>query len=80
MDPEVQGVRLSTGRLSTNEKLLIFDYGMKHVGELRVLTPQNYSQALRQAWEINAQLTLSGIFDNRNGPIYDQDQQRITQT
>lgn len=77
MDPEVQGVRLSTGRLSTNEKLMRFDYGMKHVSELRVLTPQNYSQALRQAWEMDAQSTLSWVFDNRSGPIYDQSQQRI---
>ncbi|KAH8657290.1 hypothetical protein BGZ61DRAFT_486352 [Ilyonectria robusta] len=77
IDPEVQGVRLSTGRLSTNEKLMRIDYGNKHVSELRVLTPQNYSQALRQAWEMDAQSTLSGIFYNRNGPIYDQSQQRI---
>ncbi|KAH8654296.1 hypothetical protein BGZ61DRAFT_524257 [Ilyonectria robusta] len=64
-------------RLSTNEKLMRIDYGNKHVSELRVLTPQNYSQALRQAWEMDAQSTLSGIYYNRNGPIYDQSQQRI---
>ncbi|CAO2655398.1 Nn.00g104620.m01.CDS01 [Neocucurbitaria sp. VM-36] len=77
VDPEVQGVRLSTGRLSTNERLMRFDYGMKHVGELRVLTPQNYSQALRQAWETDSQSTISSILDDRNSPIYKAHQQRI---
>lgn len=76
MDREVQGTRLSSGELSTNEKLIRFDYGLKHISELRVLTPHNYSKALRQAWEIDVQSTAS-IFDNCNSPIYDQSQQRI---
>lgn len=77
VDPEVQGVRLSTGRLSTGEKLMRFDYGMKHVGELRVVTPQNYSQALRQAWEVDSQSTLSEILDDRDSTINNSNQQRI---
>jgi tetratricopeptide (TPR) repeat protein len=76
MDPEIQGTRLSTGRLSTNEKLMRFDYGNKHVSELRVLTPRNYSQALRQAWEIDMQ-SKPWTFDNRNSLIFDKSQQRI---
>ncbi|KAJ4289051.1 hypothetical protein N0V90_011393 [Kalmusia sp. IMI 367209] len=69
IDPEVQGVRLSSGRLSTNEKVLRVDYGMKHVGEIRILTPQNRFQALRQAHEIDAQFVLWKPSDTRRKEI-----------
>ncbi|KAH8590651.1 heterokaryon incompatibility protein-domain-containing protein [Bisporella sp. PMI_857] len=77
IDREVQGIRLSSGRLSTSEKLMRFDYGMKHVSELRVLTSRNYSQALRQAWQVDSQSPLSEILGNHNGPIYDPGGQQI---
>lgn len=54
IDPEVQGVRMSLGTLATNEKVLRIDYGMKFVGELRIVTMQNKYQALRQAHEMVA--------------------------
>ncbi|KAJ3524033.1 hypothetical protein NM208_g12212 [Fusarium decemcellulare] len=77
IDREVQGTRLSTGTLSTNEKVMRFDYGMRHVGELRVLTSQNFTQALRQAWEVSAGLSLSAILGDLKGPVYDTTQQQI---
>ncbi|KAF5005593.1 hypothetical protein FDECE_8000 [Fusarium decemcellulare] len=77
IDREVQGTRLSTGTLSTNEKVMRFDYGMRHVGELRVLTSQNFTQALRQAWEVDAGSSLSTILGDPKGPVYDTTQQQV---
>ncbi|KAF4458951.1 heterokaryon incompatibility (HET) domain-containing [Fusarium albosuccineum] len=77
IDREVQGTRLSTGTLSTKEKVMRFDYGMRHVGELRVLTSQNFTQALRQAWQMDARSSLSAILSDLKGPVYDTTQQQI---
>ncbi|OAQ69830.1 heterokaryon incompatibility protein (HET) domain-containing protein [Pochonia chlamydosporia 170] len=77
IDPEVQGIRLTSGQLSTKEKLIRFDYGMKAAGELRLLTSQNYSQALRQGWQVSAHSSPAEILANQNGPIYDASGQQI---
>ncbi|KAK3370751.1 heterokaryon incompatibility protein-domain-containing protein [Lasiosphaeria ovina] len=49
---EIQGTRLSTDRLSTGETVMRIDYGLKHVGELRIVTRTNFDRALRQAREV----------------------------
>lgn len=77
MDPEVQGIRLASGQLSTSEKLIRFDYGMKAAGELRVVTRQNYSQALRQGWQVDPKSSLADILADQRSPIYDESDQQI---
>ncbi|KAI0459505.1 heterokaryon incompatibility protein-domain-containing protein [Xylaria acuta] len=69
IDWEVQGIRLTTGRLSTGEKIIRIEYGMKHVGELRVISPQNYHRAVRQAWEADSQNSLDEVITSRSGPV-----------
>ncbi|KAM5361880.1 hypothetical protein ACJZ2D_012825 [Fusarium nematophilum] len=76
IDREVQGTRLSTGKLSTGETLMRFDYGIRHVGELRVLTPRNYSQALRQGWELDSP-SLADAFGSPGSIIHDPGRQQI---
>ena len=78
MDREIQGTRLSTGILSTGETVMRIDYGMRHVGELRILCEMNYHRALRQAWEIDTRLPLSKILSgDHNNPIYNQHDQQV---
>jgi Heterokaryon incompatibility protein (HET)/Tetratricopeptide repeat len=77
IDREVQGTRLSTAKLSTGETLMRVDYGIRHVGELRILTPRNYRQALRQAWEADAQSRLSTVLADRAGFVYDKGGQQV---
>jgi hypothetical protein len=70
MDPEVQGVRLSTGRLSSGEKLMRVDYGMRQVGELRILTSKTYRQVIRQALQpLGPNQTISNMISDPYLPI-----------
>lgn len=67
IDLEIQGTRLSTGTLSSGEKVMRVDYGLKHVCDLRVITQRNRKQAIRQAWEeANPSSQASSVesFDN----------------
>ncbi|KAI0439409.1 heterokaryon incompatibility protein-domain-containing protein [Xylaria telfairii] len=69
IDPEVQGTRLATGTLSTGEKIIRIEYGLKYVGELRIISPQNYHKAVRQAWEAGTQSSLDEVITARSGPV-----------
>jgi Heterokaryon incompatibility protein (HET) len=51
IDPEIQGTQLRPVQLSNGEMALQVEYGMRPVGEIRVVSHSNYSQALRQGWE-----------------------------
>ncbi|KAI0382754.1 heterokaryon incompatibility protein-domain-containing protein [Hypomontagnella monticulosa] len=77
IDWEVQGTRLKTGNLSTGEQILRVEYGLKHVGELRVLTPQNYPYAMRQFWECIDESSINENLRKREGPIYSQNGQQV---
>lgn len=48
IDSEVQGTQFHIQSLPSGEKMLGVEYGMTAVGALRVLTPANLSDALRQ--------------------------------
>lgn len=77
IDPEVQGIRLCTGVISTGEKVLRVDYGMKPVTELRIITPANYHQAIRQSWEDTGAVQFEKAYECRKGPPWDQDSQMV---
>lgn len=51
IDREIQGTTLRAGEMGSGEVVLSVEYGMRPVGELRIVTPTNYTQALRQGWE-----------------------------
>jgi hypothetical protein len=73
----MQGTCLSTGKLHTGEKLMRVDYGMRQVGEVRILTRGNYRQALRQAWEARGMSTALGLLADPSGPINNRNGQQI---
>lgn len=77
IDQEVQGTRLTTGILSTGEKVVRVEYGLKHVGEIRLLTSQNHSHAMRQSWEGVDHNSLKETIRKREGPIYSRDGQQV---
>lgn len=53
MDYEIQGVSLHLDEVqATGERVLRVEYGMRKVGDLRVLTQSNYTTALRHGWEM----------------------------
>jgi tetratricopeptide (TPR) repeat protein len=52
MDHEIQGVQFHIQKLATGENMLGVEYGLKSVGALRIVTPQNRNDALRQGYEI----------------------------
>jgi hypothetical protein len=74
VDDEIQGVRLSLGTLSSGEKVMRVDYGLKHVTDIRIITPQTHRVALRQSWQIASNDVNLG---DRNGPIYDTKGQEV---
>lgn len=51
IDPEIQGTALRVGELSSGEEVLLVEYGMRLVGELRIVNPKNYMHTIRQGWE-----------------------------
>ncbi|KAF2246193.1 HET-domain-containing protein [Trematosphaeria pertusa] len=56
IDHEIQGVSLHLGETqSSGESVVRVEYGMRHVGELRIVTKNNYTTALRQGWEAKDQ-------------------------
>ncbi|KAI2624013.1 heterokaryon incompatibility protein-domain-containing protein [Hypomontagnella submonticulosa] len=65
IDQEVQGTRLTTGILSTGEKVI------------RLLTSQNHSHAMRQSWEGVDHNSLKETIRKREGPIYSRDGQQV---
>ncbi|KAI1774166.1 heterokaryon incompatibility protein-domain-containing protein [Hypoxylon cercidicola] len=77
IDKEVQGTSLLTGILSTGEKVMRIEYGLKHVGDIRLVTPQNYHQAIRQAREITDQPSFEEAIRSRTGPIYSHTGQQV---
>ena len=71
IDPEVAGTSFELANLSTGETVLKFEYGMLLVGELRIITPYNYSLALRQGWEVREQSpTVQKMLEKKQGPLY----------
>ncbi|KAI8633030.1 heterokaryon incompatibility protein-domain-containing protein [Xylariaceae sp. FL1651] len=69
IDREVQGTRLATGTLSAGEKIIRIEYGMQYVGEVRIISPQNYHRTVRQAWEADSQCSLDEVLTSRSGPV-----------
>jgi hypothetical protein len=55
IDPEIQGTMLRVGELAGGEEVLTVEYGMRPVGELRIVSPKNYTHAIRQGWEARDQ-------------------------
>jgi len=55
IDPEIQGTMLRVGELASGKEVLLVEYGMRPVGELRIVSPRNYTQAIRQGWEARGQ-------------------------
>ena len=71
IDPEVQGTSLELTKLNGGETMLKVEYGMWPVGELRVLTRFNYTEALRQGWNAKEQsMKFQEVLENRNGPLH----------
>ncbi|KAH8879446.1 HET-domain-containing protein [Thozetella sp. PMI_491] len=77
IDPEVQGIRLQAGQLPSGESLLVIDYGLYHVGELRIVTKENYRQTLRQAWEMDGSSSFLAGLKARRGPVQNPDGQQV---
>jgi hypothetical protein len=55
IDLEIQGTMLRVGELASGEEVLMVEYGMRPVGELRIVSPRNYTHAIRQGWEARDQ-------------------------
>ncbi|CZR66050.1 uncharacterized protein PAC_15951 [Phialocephala subalpina] len=56
IDREIQGVQLRVSLVQgSKEEILTVEYGMREVGELRMVTESNYTTALRQGWEAKEQ-------------------------
>jgi hypothetical protein len=53
--PEIHGTTLRVGELASGEEVLMVEYGMRLVGELRIVSPRNYTHAVRQGWEARDQ-------------------------
>ena len=51
IDPEIQGTQLKRVRLTSGEIALQIEYGMRPVGEIRIVSHSNYTKTLRQGWE-----------------------------
>uniref|UniRef100_A0A8H7TQ05 Heterokaryon incompatibility domain-containing protein n=1 Tax=Bionectria ochroleuca TaxID=29856 RepID=A0A8H7TQ05_BIOOC len=72
-------IRYTLGRLSDGEGVLRVDVGLSYAGELRLLTPKNFREALRQAWEddTNTPLALETLLEDVDGPVNDNGGQQI---
>jgi tetratricopeptide (TPR) repeat protein len=77
VDQEARSISMSCGMLSTGESVLSIKFGVSHAGELRMLTKDNYRQALRQGWEANKSVAFRRLLDDRDGPIYDTGGQQV---
>ena len=79
IDPEVQGIGLDLAMLTGGETILKVEYGMWLVGELRILTPSNYTEALRQGWEAKEQsLEVPEILEKGVGPLHATEGQQVS--
>ncbi|TPX16881.1 uncharacterized protein E0L32_003443 [Thyridium curvatum] len=77
IDREIQGTRLSSGTLRNGEKVMRIDYGMRQVGELRLVTPKTYQAALRQGWCLDPYTSFDAALNGHGSPIHDPHDQRI---
>ncbi|PGH05335.1 hypothetical protein GX51_03056 [Blastomyces parvus] len=51
MDREIQGTQFNIQKLPTGETMLGVEYGMRPVGAIRIITPRNHADAVRQDWQ-----------------------------
>ncbi len=71
IDPEVAGTSFELAKLSTGETVLKIEYGMRLVGELRIITPYNYTLALRQGWEVREKSPeVQRMLEKNHGPLW----------
>ncbi|CAG9982970.1 unnamed protein product [Clonostachys byssicola] len=72
-------IRYTLGRLSDGEGVLRVDVGLSYAGELRLLTPKNFRNALRQAWEddTDTSLALETLLEDSEGPVQTKGGQQI---
>ncbi|CAI6091846.1 unnamed protein product [Clonostachys chloroleuca] len=72
-------IRYTLGRLSDGEGVLRVDVGLSYAGELRLLTPKNFRDALRQAWEDDndTPLALETLLEDTDGPVNNNGGQQI---
>ena len=78
IDREVQGTGLELAKLNEGETILKVEYGMWPVGELRVLTPSNHTEALRQGWEARKQsLEFQEVLEKTDGPLHATEGQQV---
>ena len=71
IDQEARGVGMRCGMLSIGESVLRIEFGVLYAGELRMLTKNNYRQALRQGWEADESVPFEKPLGDKNGPVYD---------
>lgn len=78
VDPEVAGISLGLAILSTGETVLTLEYGMRPIGELRILTSSNYTQSLRQGWQAKVQSPeFPRVLEEKDGPVNAPENQRV---
>ena len=78
IDREVQGTGLELANLNGGETILKVEYGMWPVGELRILTPSNHTEALRQGWEAKKQsLKFQEVLEKTDGPLHATEGQQV---
>lgn len=79
IEEEAKRIHFILGRLPSGEGVLRVDVGLSYAGELRVLTPTNFRQALRQAWQadMDTSNTFEAFSEDTDGPIHDKGGQQI---
>lgn len=77
LDQEARGIRMSCGALSTGESVMRVNFGISYAGELRLLTKDNYRQALRQGWDVDEPVPFPQLLDNGDGSIHDTGGQQV---
>ena len=71
IDWDIQGIGLELAKLNGGETILKVEYGMWPVGQLRILTPSNHTEALRQGWEAKEQsLEFQEVLGKTDGPLH----------
>ena len=79
IDPEIQGTGLHLAILDRGETILKVEYGMWPVGQLRILTSSNYTEALRQGWEAKEQsLEFQEVLEKGVGPLHATEGQQVS--
>ena len=78
IDREVQGTGLELAKLNGSETVLKVEYGMWPVGELRIVTQSNHTEALRQGWEAKEQsLEFQEVLEKSDGPLHATEGQQV---